>query len=239
MPSRGYTYRARQRPAEMLQSVACLVSAGKTVALRAAVPPGPHPPPGDLHRQPGVRHSRAVCHDRPGAGRPAPLPQSRADGPGRRPARRRGRRAAPPRRGDLRGSSPPAGPARGATAPDELGDGFGQPVRRHPGRAAHFEPAAAHGHLRRPGPADRHPVHRQADGPRRIRRLPAPSPEAGWPGRAAVRRRRHRPPAPRRQRPAPRPEQRCGRRAHRRRDRRQGPHRRRLRQKGSRRATRD
>ena len=37
MPSRGYTYRARQRPAEMLQSVACLVGAGKTVALRAAV----------------------------------------------------------------------------------------------------------------------------------------------------------------------------------------------------------
>ena len=37
MPSRGYTYRARQRPAEMLQSVACLVGAGKTVAARAAV----------------------------------------------------------------------------------------------------------------------------------------------------------------------------------------------------------
>ncbi len=37
MTSRGYTYRARQRPAEMLQSVACLVGAGKTVAVRAAV----------------------------------------------------------------------------------------------------------------------------------------------------------------------------------------------------------
>ena len=28
--SPGYTYRARQRPAEMLQSVACLVGVGKT-----------------------------------------------------------------------------------------------------------------------------------------------------------------------------------------------------------------
>jgi Phage integrase, N-terminal SAM-like domain len=32
---------------------------------------------------------------------------------------------------------------------DELGDGLGVPVRRHPGRAADPEPAAAHGHLRR------------------------------------------------------------------------------------------
>ena len=30
MTSRSYTYRARQRPAEMLQSVACLVGVGKT-----------------------------------------------------------------------------------------------------------------------------------------------------------------------------------------------------------------
>ena len=30
MTSPGYTYRARQRPAEMLQSVACLVGVGKT-----------------------------------------------------------------------------------------------------------------------------------------------------------------------------------------------------------------
>jgi type II secretory pathway predicted ATPase ExeA len=37
MSNRSYTYRARQRPAKMLQSVACLVGAGKTVALRAAV----------------------------------------------------------------------------------------------------------------------------------------------------------------------------------------------------------
>ena len=37
MPSRGYTYRARQRPAEMLQSVACLVGAGKTVAVRTVL----------------------------------------------------------------------------------------------------------------------------------------------------------------------------------------------------------
>ena len=37
MSSPGYPYRARQRPAQMLQSVACLVGAGKTVALRAAV----------------------------------------------------------------------------------------------------------------------------------------------------------------------------------------------------------
>ena len=37
MSSPGYTYHARQRPAQMLQSVACLVGAGKTVALRAAV----------------------------------------------------------------------------------------------------------------------------------------------------------------------------------------------------------
>jgi len=33
MSSRGYTYRARQRPAEMLQFVACLVGHGKTVFL--------------------------------------------------------------------------------------------------------------------------------------------------------------------------------------------------------------
>ena len=37
MTSPRYTYRARQHPAEMLQSVACLVGAGKTVALRAAL----------------------------------------------------------------------------------------------------------------------------------------------------------------------------------------------------------
>src|SRR5262249_14323344 len=37
MSSRGYMYRAGQHPAEMLQSVACLVGAGKTVAVRAAV----------------------------------------------------------------------------------------------------------------------------------------------------------------------------------------------------------
>ena len=79
------------------------VGAGKTVALRAAVSdPRPDPAPGDLHRQPGVRHPRAVRHHRPGAGRPAALPQGRADGPGRRPARRRGRRTAPPGRAHLR-----------------------------------------------------------------------------------------------------------------------------------------
>ena len=48
-----------------------------------------------------------VRHHRPGARRPAPLPQSRADGPGVRPARRRDRRAAPPRR-DHRGPMPNA-----------------------------------------------------------------------------------------------------------------------------------
>ena len=37
MSSPGYTYRAGQHPAEMLQSVACLVGAGKTVAARAAI----------------------------------------------------------------------------------------------------------------------------------------------------------------------------------------------------------
>ena len=37
MSSPGYTYRAGQHPAEMLQSVACLVGTGKTVAIRAAV----------------------------------------------------------------------------------------------------------------------------------------------------------------------------------------------------------
>ena len=37
MSSPGYTYRAGQHPAKMLQSVACLVGAGKTVAVRAAV----------------------------------------------------------------------------------------------------------------------------------------------------------------------------------------------------------
>ena len=51
-------------------------------AARRRLDAGPHPPPGDLHRQPGVRHQGPVCHHRPGAGRPAPLPQGRADGPG-------------------------------------------------------------------------------------------------------------------------------------------------------------
>ena len=40
MTSPGYTYRARQHPAEMLQSVACLVGAGKTVAVRAVLADG-------------------------------------------------------------------------------------------------------------------------------------------------------------------------------------------------------
>ena len=35
MSNRGYTYRARQRPAEMLQSVACLVGAGKSHIAQA------------------------------------------------------------------------------------------------------------------------------------------------------------------------------------------------------------
>ena len=46
------------------------------------------------------------------------------------------------------------------------------PFAGDPGRPAHPQPAAAHGHVRRPRPADRHPVLDQADGPRRIRRLP-------------------------------------------------------------------
>src|SRR6516164_2887765 len=158
-------------------------------AARRRGRPGPHPPPGHLHRQPRLRHPRPLRDDRPGAGRPAPLPQGRADGPGIRPARRRDRRKTPPRRSDLRrGSSAAARPAGGAAAADQLGDGFLLPVRRHPGRAAHPQPAAADGHVRRPGPADRHPVHGQADGPRRIRRLPAASPGAGRAGRAVVRR---------------------------------------------------
>jgi type II secretory pathway predicted ATPase ExeA len=37
MSNRGHTYRAGQHPAKMLQSVACLVGAGKTVAARAAI----------------------------------------------------------------------------------------------------------------------------------------------------------------------------------------------------------
>ena len=37
MTSPGYTYRARQHPAEMLQSVACLVGSGKTASARAAI----------------------------------------------------------------------------------------------------------------------------------------------------------------------------------------------------------
>jgi len=35
--SPGHPYRARQKAAQMLQSVACLVGAGKTVAARAAL----------------------------------------------------------------------------------------------------------------------------------------------------------------------------------------------------------
>ena len=37
MSGPGNAYRARQHPAEMLQSVACLVGTGKTAAVRAAV----------------------------------------------------------------------------------------------------------------------------------------------------------------------------------------------------------
>src|SRR5947209_6978632 len=151
-------------------------------AARRRRRPGPDPAPGDLHRQPGVRDQGPVCHDRPGAGRPATLPQSRADGPGIGPAGRRDRGKTPPGRSDLRRiPSPAARSAGGAAAADELRDGLGVPVRRHPGRAAHPEPAAAHGHVRRAGPADRHPVHHQADGPRRVRRLPAASPGPGRP----------------------------------------------------------
>ena len=79
------------------------VGAGKTVALRAAVAaldPTRHQVIYIANPAFGTRGLYVV--DRPGARRPAPLPQGRADGPGRRPARRRGRRAAPPRRADLR-----------------------------------------------------------------------------------------------------------------------------------------
>jgi type II secretory pathway predicted ATPase ExeA len=37
MTSPGHTYRARQRPTKMLQSVACLVGAGKTASVRTAI----------------------------------------------------------------------------------------------------------------------------------------------------------------------------------------------------------
>ena len=37
MSSPGYPYRARQRPAQMLQSVACLVGAGKTASVRTVL----------------------------------------------------------------------------------------------------------------------------------------------------------------------------------------------------------
>ena len=37
MTSPGNTYRARQHPAKMLQSVACLVGSGKTASARAAI----------------------------------------------------------------------------------------------------------------------------------------------------------------------------------------------------------
>ena len=39
MSNRGYTYRARQRPAEMLQSVAYLAGTGKTYVLAQAGQP--------------------------------------------------------------------------------------------------------------------------------------------------------------------------------------------------------
>src|SRR5262249_29977526 len=83
--------------------------------------------------------------------------------------------------------------------------GLGVAVRRDPGRPADAQPSAAHGHVRRARPADRHPVHHQGDGPGRIGGLPQAPPGPGRPGRTTVRRRRHRPAAPRRQRPAPRP----------------------------------
>ena len=56
--------------------------------------PGPDPTPDHLHRQPRLRHPGLYCHHRPGPGRHAPLPQGRADGPSRRPARRRGPQSA-------------------------------------------------------------------------------------------------------------------------------------------------
>ena len=70
--SPGYTYRARQRPAEMLQSVACLVGAGKTVAARAAVAaPGPDPAHPHLPARPDHRHPRHPPPDGHRARRPA------------------------------------------------------------------------------------------------------------------------------------------------------------------------
>ncbi len=59
------------------------VGAGKTVAVRAAVA-GLDP---TRHQviyiaNPAFGTRGPLCHDRPGAGRPATLPQGRADGPG-------------------------------------------------------------------------------------------------------------------------------------------------------------
>ena len=75
------------------------VGAGKTVALRAAVA-GLDP---TRHQviyiaNPAFGTRGLYVHDRPGARRPAALPQSRADGPGIGPAGRRDRRTAPPGR---------------------------------------------------------------------------------------------------------------------------------------------
>lgn len=124
----------------------------------------------------------ALRTGRPGARRSAPLPEGRADGPGADLARRRGRRTAPHRGAHRRRGAPPAARPVGRTASDDQrGDGQRQPVRRDPGRPAHPGPSAAHGHLRRPRPADRHPVRHQADGPGRISRLPAPPHGPGRP----------------------------------------------------------
>ena len=159
------------------------VGAGKTVALRAAVStldPTRHQV--IYIANPAFGTEGPVRHHRPGAGRPAALPQGRADGPGQRPARRRNRGKAPPGGPHLRrGPCHAAGPAGGAAAADQRRDGLGLPVRRDPGRAADLEPAAADGHLRRPRSADRHKVHDQADGPRRSP-PPTCATTSSWPG---------------------------------------------------------
>jgi hypothetical protein len=55
MTSPGHTYRARQRPTKMLQSVACLVGAGKDrLGAHRDRRPGRHPPHRDLPSQPQV-----------------------------------------------------------------------------------------------------------------------------------------------------------------------------------------
>ena len=85
MSSPGYAYRARQHPAEMLQSVACLVGTGKTVAVRAAVAsldPARHTVIYIGNPSTGVRGILAITSSPPSAAGPSTAPPPSPSRPG-------------------------------------------------------------------------------------------------------------------------------------------------------------